>query len=76
MKNATITLEDEVAQWARIQAAQQNTSGSQMLGKLLRKHMLEEEGYSAAMQQFLDRAPTRLKEEGEAYPERDSLHER
>lgn len=76
MKNVTITLEDEVAQWARIQAAQQNTSVSQLLGKLLRKHMLEEEGYSAAMQQFLDRAPKRLKEEGETYPNRDSLYER
>lgn len=76
MKNVTITLDDEVAQWARVWAAKQNTSISQLLGALLRRRMQEENGYQAAMQQFLARTPKALKPQGERYPNRESLYER
>lgn len=76
MKNVTATLDEEVAQWVRIWAAQNNTSVSQLLGGVLRNRMLEEEGHNAAMQQFLERPATKLKKAGETYPDRDSLHER
>jgi len=76
MKNVTVTLEDEVARWARIWAARNNTSVSKILGELLAERMREDTGYEAAMRRFLDRRPTRLKREDEAYPDRDELHER
>lgn len=76
MKNVTVTLDDEVAQWVRVWAAKQNTSISQLLGNLLRRRMQEENGYQAAMQQFLARTPTALKAKGERYPRRESLYER
>ncbi|MEB4591415.1 hypothetical protein VSS37_10530 [Candidatus Thiothrix sp. Deng01] len=76
MKNVTISLDDEVAQWVRVWAAKQNTSISQLLGVLLRRRMQEENGYQAAMQQFLARAPKALKSKGERYPSRESLYER
>jgi len=76
MKNVTITLENEVSRWAKIWAAKNDTSVSKLLGHLLKERMLEEEGYHAAMQQFLSQTPTKLKLTGEHYPERDSLHER
>jgi len=41
MKNVTITLEEEVARWARIMAAKENTSVSRLVGELLREKMLE-----------------------------------
>ena len=65
MKNVTITLDDEIAQWARIWAAQHNTSVSRPPGKVLAQRMREEKGYEAAMHRFLSRSPGPLPEEGE-----------
>lgn len=76
MKNVTITLEEEVAQWARVWAARRNSSLSRLVGELLKKTMIEEEGYQAAMNQFMARPPTALKEEKERYPKRDELYDR
>lgn len=75
MKNVTVTLDEEVAQWARIWAARHGTSVSRMLGEFLRDRMLEEDGYEAAMQAFLAQQPTNLKRAG-GYPSRDELHDR
>ena len=75
MKNVTITLDEEVARWARIQAAKADTSISRLVGELLRRHMEEEESYEASMKQFFSRKPTPLKRKGR-YPKRDDLHDR
>jgi hypothetical protein len=75
MKNVTITLDEEVARWARIRAAEENTSVSRLVGQLLQQHMKEEQAYEAAMKQFLSRKPTALKRKGK-YPRREELHER
>lgn len=76
MKNVTITLDEEVARWARIRAAELNTSVSRLLGQLLERLMLEEQNYHAAMQQYLSGEPRMLNEAGDEYPRRDELHER
>lgn len=76
MKNITIALDDELAQWVRVVAAKKNTSISQLLAHVLRKQMQEEDGYPAAMQQFLSRAPKALKAPQDKYPSRESLYER
>jgi len=76
MKNVTITLEEEVARWARIRAAERNTSLSKLVGELLRQHMKEEQAYDAAMKRYLSRKPKRLKPRGEPYPAREELHDR
>ena len=39
LRNVTVTLEEEVAQWARIEAARRNTSVSRLLGALLKERM-------------------------------------
>ncbi len=75
MKNVTITLDEDVARWARVWAARNDTSVSRLLGELLRERMLREEGYEAAMQQYLSVAPRPLKEGGR-YPARVEIHER
>jgi hypothetical protein len=41
LRNVTVTLEQDVAQWARIEAARQDTSVSRLLGELLKKRMGE-----------------------------------
>ena len=76
MKNVTITVDEQVAEWARVWAARHNTSVSKLLGELLAERMREETGYEATMRRFLSRRPTRLKNEGESYPHRNELHER
>ena len=76
MKNVTITLEEEVARWARVRAAERNTSLSKLVGELLRQHMKEEQAYDAAMKRYLSRKPKWLKPRGEPYPTREELHDR
>lgn len=75
MKNMTITLDEEAARWARVWAAEHDTSVSRMVGNLLRERMRDEHGYTAAMESFLTRGTTALKREG-GYPSREVLHER
>jgi len=75
MKNVTITLDEKVAKWVRIWAAKQNSSVSRLVGELLRQKMVEEQGYQAAMKQYLSVKPTALKNAG-VYPSREDLHER
>ncbi|MFZ5469841.1 MAG: DUF6364 family protein [Myxococcota bacterium] len=76
MKNLTITVDEEVARWARVWAAEQGTSVSKLVGKLLRQRMEEERGYQAAMRRDLGRKPLALKGEGDRYPSRDELYDR
>jgi hypothetical protein len=44
-----------VARWARIEAAQKETSVSRYLGELLRERMLEKGAYERAMRRALAR---------------------
>jgi hypothetical protein len=39
LRNVTVTLEEDVARWARIEAAKQDTSVSRLLGELLKERM-------------------------------------
>ena len=76
MRNVTITLEEEVARWARIRAAEEDTSVSRLVGQMLKERMLEEARYEEAMQEYLARTPQELKTEGDQYPSRENLHDR
>src|ERR1700690_3777701 len=42
LRNVTVTLEEDVAQWARIEAARRDTSVSRLLGALLKERMSSE----------------------------------
>jgi hypothetical protein len=74
MKNVTITLDEEVARWARIMAAEQNTSVSRLVGELLREKMIAEQNYQIAMQQYLSRPPSVLKSRGERTTKAGARH--
>jgi plasmid stability protein len=56
MKNVTITLDEDLVRWARIRAAERDTSISRLLRELLREKMAEEETYQTAMQQYVSAA--------------------
>ena len=44
LRNVTVTLEEDVAQWARIEAARRDTSVSRLLGELLKDRMCRGDG--------------------------------
>ncbi len=54
MKNVTITMEDKVADWARMEAARRNTSVSRLLGELLAEKMRRDDAYERAMREALE----------------------
>jgi hypothetical protein len=76
MKNITITLDEEVAYWARIKAAELETSVSKLVGELLKEKMKQEQSYQLAMERFLSKRPGKINEAGDPYPARDEIHER
>ncbi len=47
LRNVTVTLEEDVAQWARIEAARRDTSVSRLLGAIL-KERISAQGVPAA----------------------------
>lgn len=74
LRNVTVTLTEDVAQWARIEAARRDTSVSRLLGELLRERMLARDDYEKAMQRALSRKPF-LRGDG-PYLTREEAHER
>jgi hypothetical protein len=75
MRNVTITLDEETARWARVEAAHRDMSVSRLIGELLREYMRAQATYEEAMRRYLARAPVMLKDAGR-YPTREELHDR
>jgi hypothetical protein len=73
-RNVTVSLDEEVALWARLEAARRDTSVSRLLGELLKAQMVREQRYEAAMRSALGRRPF-LKTDGR-YLSRDEVHDR
>lgn len=48
MKNVTITVEDSVLEWARIEAARRGTSVSRMMGDFMAEMQRREDAYERA----------------------------
>jgi hypothetical protein len=74
LRNVTVTLEEEVARWARVYAARRDRSVSRVLAEMLKERMVEEDGYDKAMQRALSRKAF-LKTNGR-YSSREELHDR
>ena len=74
LRNVTVTLEETVARWVRIEAARQDTSVSRLLAGILKERMQEKDSYERAMRQALARKPF-LKSDGR-YLSREEVHDR
>ena len=70
----TITLDEEVARWARVKAAEEDTSVSRLVGGLLRGMMQQHRRFERARREF-QRIETAVISDG-AYPRREELHDR
>jgi hypothetical protein len=74
LRNVTLTLEEGVARWARIEAARNDTSVSRFLADILKERMKENDEYAAAKRRALARKPF-LKSDGR-YLSREEVHDR
>ena len=54
MKNVTVSMEESVADWARIEAARRNTSVSRLIGEMLAEKMRHDDAYERAMRDALE----------------------
>jgi hypothetical protein len=76
MQKITIILDEKMAKWARMRAAERNISVSRLVGELLKEKMQEDDDYRLAMKRYLATKPQMLKKPGTGYPKREELHER
>ncbi len=74
LRNVTVSLEENVARWARLEAARKETSVSRLLGEILKERMLAKDSYERSMRQALARKPF-LKTDGQ-YLSREEAHDR
>jgi hypothetical protein len=73
-RRLTVTLEEDVARWARAEAEKQGTSVSVLLAQILKEQMITQDEYLNAMHASLARKPF-LKSDGKLLS-RDELHDR
>ena len=76
MRNVTISLDDETARWARVEAARRGKSLSRFVSEVLRDLMTGPDAYKRAQESYLSRKPMTLGSPGQSYPNRDELHQR
>lgn len=74
LRNVTITLAEEVARWARIRAAEENSSVSRLVGDLLRRYMQQHERFERARRDFQQLGSAVIS--SGPYPSREDLHDR
>lgn len=60
MKNVTITMDDAVADWARVEAAKRNTSVSRLVGEMLAEKMRHDDAYDVAMRDAMKFEPIKF----------------
>jgi hypothetical protein len=71
LKNVTVTMEDSVAEWARLEAARRNTSVSRLVGEMLAEKMRQGDAYARAMRQALQFEPVEFVG---PYPSREEIY--
>ena len=76
MKNVTITLPDDLAQWLRVRAAEDDRSVSRWVADLLARMRREEDTHDVAMKRYLAMKPHRIDWPDGRKPTREELHDR
>ena len=73
MKNVTVSMEESVSNWARIEAARRNTSVSTLIGEMLAEKMRHDDVYERAMNEWLNQ-PRGWISDGTPYYTRDEIY--
>lgn len=75
LRNLTITVEEEVARWARRKAAEEDTSVSKLVGRMLEREMRLNDDYWRAYERWKQLAPLQGIDAGRPAT-REEIHER
>jgi hypothetical protein len=75
LKNMTITVSEDVAHWARRKAAEENTSVSKLVGRMLEEEMRRTDAYWAAYERWKKIGPIEGFDASKRLS-RDEIHER
>ena len=75
MRNVTVTLDEETALWARLEAARRDISVSSLIRQLLAERMGGQVAYEGAQTRYLSRSASALSKSA-TYPRREELHDR
>lgn len=78
MKNVTLTLDDETAEWIRSAAAAKGMSLSRYVSDMVRQHLPQARDYEQAMNRWLARRDfdRPLTAPGEKLPTREEIYDR
>ena len=76
MRNMTITLSEQAAQWARIEAARRDTSVSKLVGEMIEQKMRHGDAYERARRLYFSVQPKTLRAPGDRYPTREEIYTR
>lgn len=76
LKNVTITMEEDTARWARIEAAKRDVSLSRFLGEILHERMVGQDAYVTARERYFAQEARVHRRLGQRLPTRDELHDR
>lgn len=76
VRNVTISLDEETALWARMEAARRDTSLSRFVGEVLHQQMADRAEMARARRSYERRAAVALGAKGGRYPGRDDIHAR
>ncbi len=76
LRNVTVTLDEKTARWARIEAAERDTSVSRLIGEMLKERMDRSEEYDVARARYFSQDPGIHRRPGQRFPTREELHER
>lgn len=71
----TITVSEDVARWARRKAADENTSVSKLVGRMLEEQMRQTDAYRAAYEKWKKIGPIKGFDASKRLS-RDEIHER
>lgn len=75
MKNVTITVEDAVLEWVRIEAAKRGSSVSRLVGEMLAEKMQHDDAYARAQREWLADTSA-FNSGGQPLPARGEVHGR
>ena len=76
LKNVTIALEEDVARWVRLKAAEEATSVAQLVGRILPREMRASGDYWQAFERVKKLSSKGLPLDAKSRPSRETLHER
>jgi hypothetical protein len=73
-RNITITLDEQLARWVRVEAARSDTSVSRLLAAILKERMIQDDQYESSMRRALGRKP--FGKSNGRYMTREEAHDR